>query len=51
MPKHDGRGTAIRAGLGTVTLLSATLLPARGMAADTVLPFALTIPAVTVCSR
>src|SRR5689334_16925343 len=46
MPKHDGRGTAIRAGLGTVTLLSAALLPARVMAADAALPFALTIPRI-----
>jgi signal transduction histidine kinase len=46
MPKHDGRGTAIRAGLGTVTLLSAALLPAPLLAADAVLPFALTTPRI-----
>jgi signal transduction histidine kinase len=46
MPKHDGRVAAIRAGLGTVTLLSAALLPAPLLAADAVLPFALTTPRI-----
>src|SRR5215207_9203969 len=46
MPKHDGRVAAIHAGLRTVTLLSAALLPAPVLAAETVLPFALTTPRI-----
>ena len=46
MPKHDGRAAAIRAGLRTVTLLSAGLVAAPALAAEAVLPFALTPPRI-----
>lgn len=46
MRKPDGRAAAIRAGLRTVTLLSAAVLPAPALATEAVLPFALTTPRI-----
>ena len=47
MRKHDGRAAAIRAGLRTVTPLSALLLlPSPGEAAETLFPVTLTTPRI-----